>query len=143
MRLVKAVIGEFLQLRPKGLRHFARGAADFDRTLDELRLNLFHQVDFFLTDGFTQRISLAASKAAPFLRNLHKLLLVDQNSVGVFQRITHTLVQVGNRLFAVLAADKAIDKLHRPRTVQRHHSDDILKMRRLERPQVAFHTRRF
>jgi len=84
VRLVKAVISEFLQLRPEGFRHFARGAADFDRALDKFRLNLFHQVDFFLTDGFTQRISLTASKAAPFLRNLHKLLLVNQNSVGVF-----------------------------------------------------------
>ena len=84
MRLIKAVISEFLQLRPKGLRHFAGGAADFDRALDELRLNLFHQVDFFLTDSFTQRISLAASEATPFLGNLHKLLLVDQNTIGVF-----------------------------------------------------------
>ena len=85
MRLIKAVISEFLQLRPESFCHFARGAANFDRALDELRLNLFHQVDFFLTDGFAQRISLAASEAAPFLGNLHKLLLVDQNTIGVFQ----------------------------------------------------------
>ena len=143
MRLVETVISELLQLRPEGFRHFARGAADFDRALDELRLNLFHQVDFFLTDGFAQRISLTSSKAAPFLRNLHKLLLVNQNSVGIFQRIAHTFVQVGNRLFAVLAANKAIDKLHRPRAVQRYHGDDVFEMRRLERPQVAFHACRF
>ena len=70
------------------------------------------------------------------------MFLIHQNTIRIFERIAHTFMQIGNFLLPVLAADKAVNKLYRPRAVQRHHGDDVFEMRRLERPQIAFHARR-
>ncbi|MCY1562688.1 hypothetical protein D9M68_1001290 [compost metagenome] len=42
----------------------------------------------------------------------------------------------------MLALNKAIDKLHRTRAIQRHHGNNIFKDRRLELTKIALHTSR-
>ena len=85
MALVEAVISKLLQLRPKRLSHLTRRSTDLHCSFDKLRLNLLHQVDLFLTNGLAQGIGLSTSKAAPLLGDLHKLLLIDQNTIRVLK----------------------------------------------------------
>ena len=82
---VKAVVSKLFQLRPKCLSHLTRRSTDLHRSFNKLRLNLLHQVDLFLTNSLTQGIGLPTSKAAPLLRDLHKLLLIDQNTIRVLK----------------------------------------------------------
>ena len=131
VRLIETIVGELFQLSPEHFRNFLSCATNFNSTLDEFRLDLFHQVNFFLTNSLTQCVSLTTSKSAPFLRNLHKLLLIDQNSVGIFQRVFHSGMQVSYLFFAVFTSNKTVNKLHRTRTIKSHHSNNIFKRSRL------------
>ncbi len=108
-------------------------------------MHFFHNIALFLTNRLTQRIGLAAAKPAHFDGNLHDLLLVHQNAVGIFQRGFHERVIIGNLFQAVLALHKTIRQpgAQRARPVQRAHGDNVVKHRRLELAQVAFHARRF
>ena len=81
--LIETVISEFFQRIPELLSDFLGRATDLDRALDKLWLDLFHQVNFLFTDCLTQGVSLSAGKATPLFGNLHKLLLIDQNAVGI------------------------------------------------------------
>ena len=113
-----------------------------DSTLNKVNFHLAHQVDFLLAHGFTQGVRLTAGKSAPFLRYLHELLLIDKDAVGILQRIFHTRVKISDILLTMFSLDKRIDKLHRPRPVQRHHGDDVVKHRRLQVAKIALHARR-
>ena len=143
VRLIETIVGELFQLSPERFRNFLSCATNFNRTLDEFRLDLFHQVNFLLTNSLTQRVSLTTSKSTPFLRNLHKLLLIDQNSVGIFQRVFHSRMQISYFFLAVFAPNKAVNKLHRARTIKSHHSNNIFKRSRLQSAQISLHSRRF
>src|SRR5919199_751955 len=84
MRLVKTVVRKFFQLIPKGFGNLFGGTTNFNRPLYKLWLDLLHKVDFLFSYRFAQRVGLTTSKATPFFRDLHELLLIDQNSIGVF-----------------------------------------------------------
>ena len=131
VRLIETIVSEFFQLSPESFRNLLSCATNFNRTLDEFRLNLFHQVNFLLTNSLTQCVSLTTSKSTPFLRNLHKLLLIDQNSVSIFQRVFHSRMQISYFFLAVFTPNKAVNKLHRARTIKSHHSNNIFKRSRL------------
>ena len=131
VRLIKTIVGELFQLSPERFRNFLSCATNFNRTLDEFRLDLFHQVNFLLTNSLTQRVSLTTSKSTPFLRNLHKLLLIDQNSVSIFQRVFHSRMQISYFFLTVFTSNKAVNKLHRTWTIKSHHSNNIFKRSRL------------
>ena len=64
----------------------------YSPTVLELQYSDNLMITSFSTNRLTQSISLAAGKATPFLTNLHKLLLVNQDSVSVFERVFHTWV---------------------------------------------------
>ena len=143
VRLIETIVGEFFQLSPERFRNFLSCATNFNRTLDKFRFDLFHQVNFLLTNSLTQCVSLTTSKSTPFLRNLHKLLLIDQNSVSIFQRVFHSRMQISYFFFAVFAPNKTVNKLHWTRTIKSHHSNNIFKRSRLQSTQISLHSRRF
>ena len=131
VRLIETIVGELFQLSPESFRNFLSCATNFNRTLDKFRLDLFHQVNFLLTNSLSQCVGLTASKSTPFLRNLHKLLLIDQNSVSIFQRVFHSRMQISYLFFAMFTPNKTVNKLHRARTIKSHHSNNIFKRSRL------------
>ena len=143
VRFIETIVSEFFQLSPESFRNFLSCATNFNRTLDKFRFDLFHQVNFLLTNSLSQRVSLTASKSTPFLRNLHKLLLIDQNSVSIFQRVFHSRMQISYFFFAVFTPNKTVNKLHQARTIKSHHSNNIFKRSRLQSTQISLHSRRF
>ena len=84
VRLVETVVREVEQLRPESFSLLLSSTTHFLGTFNKFRLHLIHQVDFLFTHRLTQSICLTTGKATPFLRDLHELLLIDQNTVGGF-----------------------------------------------------------
>lgn len=143
VRFVKTVVREVEQLTPKLFGNFFGRATDFNRAFNKLWFYLVHEVDFFLTNGFAERIGLATGKTAPFTRNLHELLLINHNTVSIFEGVFEAGMEVSDRLLAVFAANEAVDELHWARAVEGHHSDNVLEAVRLEVLQITFHAGRF
>ena len=85
MGLIETVVSEIEELAPEFLGNFFGRATDFNRALNKFRLHLLHEVHFFLTYSFTERIGLATSKSTPFLGNLHELFLVNQNAISILE----------------------------------------------------------
>ena len=132
VRFVETVVREVEQLTPKLFGNFFGRATDFNRAFNKLWFYLVHEVDFFLTDSLAERIGLATGKTAPFTRNLHELLLVNHNTVSIFQGVFEAGMEVSDRLLAVFTTNEAVDELHWARAVEGHHSDNVLEAVRLE-----------
>ena len=109
--------------------------------VDELGLHFVQHVALLLTHGLTQRIGLAAREPGELLRQQHDLLLVDRDAVGVAQVLLHVGDLVGHRLLPVFAGDEIGDVLHRARTVEGVHGDQVFETVGLEVAQVLLHAR--
>ena len=143
VRLVKTVVGELFKVIPEFFDFSTIGVRMFNGTLNKLALHFFHKFDIFLTNGFSKRIRLATGKSANFLRNLHKLLLINQNSVSVFKGIRHMIFVESNFFFSVLSGDKFWNFAHRTRSIQRHHRDNVFELSWFQFAQIAFHSSGF
>ena len=97
----------------------------------------------FFAHGAAQQVGFAKAIAGQHLRELHHLLLVDDDAVGLLQDRLGKRVKVVRRLQAVLAVDKGLDVVHRARPVERVQSDDVAEAVRLEFPQRLAHARTF
>ena len=115
-------------------RDAVRGAA-----VEELPLERRHQLVDLLADRATERLRLGRREAGELLRDLHVLLLVDADPVRVAVIGSQPLVDVRDRLAAVLARRVARDVLHRPRPVERDERDQVLELRRLHLAQRVAH----
>ena len=110
---------------------------------DEAALLLRHLALVFLAHGAAQQVGFAQREARHHLGDLHHLLLVDDDAVGLLQdRLQHGM-QVVERLLAVLAVDVGRDVVHRAGAVERHHGDDVLEAVGLEPLEAFAHARAF
>jgi hypothetical protein len=138
VRLVEAVPGELLHLVPDlaGLLlvHAARGAA-----LQELVHLGGHHLDLLLAHRLAQDVGLAEREAGERRGDLHHLLLVDHDAVGLFQDRLERRVLVGDARLAVPALDEVVDHLHRPGTVERVERRQVLEAVGLEALQDVAH----
>ena len=141
MRLVKGVGSKFLPVAPYLLQHL-RVVAVLLSLLDELRLHRIYDSLFLLTHRLTQRIRLTSGEARQLTGKKHHLLLIDRDAVGILQILLHTRDIVGNRLLAVLAGNEVRNVIHRSRTVEGVHGDEVLEYRRLQLTEILLHTRR-
>ncbi|MNR19180.1 hypothetical protein D3C85_1359540 [compost metagenome] len=82
VRLVETVIRKLFQLVPELFGNLFLGTTRLDSTFHEINLYLTHQINLLFTYCFTQSISLSTGKPGPLLGDLHKLLLVHQNTVS-------------------------------------------------------------
>ena len=110
--------------------------------LDELGLHLVYDVLLLLTHGLTQGVRLTTGEVGQLAREEHHLLLVYGDTVGVLEVLLHTGNVVLNGLAAVLTVNEVGDVVHRTRTVQRVHGDEVLEGRGLQLAQVLLHTGR-
>jgi len=141
MRLVEGVGSKLLPVAPYLLQHL-RVVAVLLSLLDKLRLHRIYDGLFLLTHRLTQGIRLASGEAGKLTGKKHHLLLIDRNAVGILQILLHTRDIVGNLLLAVLAGNKVRDVIHRSRTVEGVHGDEVLEHRRLQLTEILLHTRR-
>ena len=118
VRLVEAVAGEFRHLVEDQLGARALDPA-LGRARDELLALRVHLGLDLLAHRAAQQIGAAQRVAGQHLGDLHDLLLVDHDAVGLLQDPLELRVQVVGLLLAVLDRDVARDVLHRPRAVQR------------------------
>ncbi len=129
--LVEPVAGELLDEVPDAL-----GLLDLDlvglAAGDELLALLGHQLAVLLPHRLAQGVGLAEREPGQVRGELHDLLLVDHDPVGLLEMSLHERVLVGDRSAAVLAVDEVLDEVHRARPVQRHHRDDVLDALRLQ-----------
>ncbi|MNC32260.1 hypothetical protein D3C75_806060 [compost metagenome] len=88
---------------------------------------LVQRLPLLLRDGPAQQIRFPERETGHQRSDLHDLLLIDDNAIGIVQN----LLQIGMRILhfdlAVFACDIFRNKFHRTRTVQRHHRYDILE----------------
>jgi hypothetical protein len=84
VRLIETVSRKIFELLPKVFHRLFIYTGNLLTTLNHLVVHFAHHVDILFTDCLTQSVSLTTSEPTNFFRNLHDLLLVDQNAIGVF-----------------------------------------------------------
>ena len=96
-----------------------------------------------LAHGAAQQIGFAERIAGEILRDLHHLLLIDDDAVGLLQDRLEARGGDIRALLAVLARAIGRDIRHRPRTVERDQRDNILEAVRPHVDQRAPHALTF
>ena len=143
MALVEAVAAEVFQqledLFRRLLVHAVLHAAGH-----EVVLGLVDDLRLFLAHGPPQHIGGAQGKAAQGLHDLHHLLLIEDDAVGLGQDGFQQRMLVGG-LFPVAAGYVILHHTaaQRPGPVEGHHGDDVLETGGLEVPQVLLHALAF
>ena len=142
MALVEAVARE--------LRHLVedhRGARLLDVVLgcafDEVRALGIHLRLDLLAHGAAQQVGAAQRIARQDLGDLHHLLLVDHDAVGLFQDALERRMQVVGLLLTILDADIGRDVVHRAGPIERHQRDQVLEAVGLELGQDVAHAAAF
>ena len=142
MRFVEPVAGELghqfedvvCLVRRHPLCHGAR---------DEPLLLLIHLRFDLLAHGPPQQVRLAEGISGEHLGDLHHLLLVDHDAVGLFQYGLDEGMQAVGKLLAPLAGDETGNVVHRSRTVERHDGDDVLDAVGVHLAKHVAHSRAF
>ena len=140
VRLVEGVGGKLLPVAPDLLEH-SRIVAVLLSLLDELRLHRIYDSLLLLTHRLTEGIRLASGEACQLAGKEHHLLLIHRDAVGILEVFLHAGDIVGDGLLAVLAGDEVGDVIHRSRTVEGVHGDEVLENRRLQLAEILLHTR--
>ena len=126
MRFVKAVGCELGNLIKDVRCMFTTNTILF-RAIDKQRALLFHFLGDFFTHRTAQQICAAERVTRHDLGQLHDLFLIDHDAVGFFEDRLQHRVHVIWFFQTVLTRDVIWDIIHRPRTIQGHHSDNIFK----------------
>ena len=108
VRFVEAVAGEFGHQIENALglfrRNFVRGAAG-----QEFLALRGHLVAILLAHGAAQDVGFAEREAGQAIGDLHHLLLIEDDAVGLFQDLLQLGQVVGDFFLAVLAGDEIVD----------------------------------
>ena len=96
MRLVEGIGGKLLPFAPNLLQD-RRIVTILLSTGDKLRLQGIQLILEFLTHRLTQGIRLATCKVSQQTRQQHDLLLIDRNTIRIFQVTLHDIDIVDNR----------------------------------------------
>ena len=145
MRLVERVAGEGKDRVPQRLDGgFAEVVVQ--HALPEAGVGLFQLGQLLLTHGATQQVGLTQGVPGHLLRQLHDLLLVDDQAVGLREDLRERLLQLGvNRLdvfqgvLALGVRDVGVHT-HRSRSIQRQGGDDVAESGGLHQFQQLAHT---
>ena len=110
--------------------------------LDELRFHLVNDGFHLLTHRLTKGITLTTCKVRQLATQEHYLLLIDSDSVGVFEVLLHTRDVVLHQRRVMFTPDKVWDIIHWPRTIERIHGDEVFKHCWMKLTQILLHTSR-
>ena len=110
---------------------------------NKLGIHVIQLVNQLFTHCLTQVITLTSCEVSNFTRQKHHLFLVYRDAIRVLEVFLHTREVIGNGFNPVLTFDKLRDILHRPRTIQSIHCNQVLKGRGVKFAEILLHTRRF
>ena len=115
-----------------------------ERAVDEDALLLRHLLGLLLAHRAAEEIGAAERVAGERLRDLHDLLLVDDDAVRRLEQLVDERVQLRDRRAAVLAVDEVLDHAgaERARAVERDGGDDVLEAVGLEVLEELLHPAR-
>src|SRR5690606_10405871 len=122
-----------LQISPNGIN----GA------FTNVTLKSCHSLRKCLTHSAALGIALPARKTTHAFANLHDLLLVANNTVGIFQCLLPGGVKIVRVFLALLSSNKIFYPLHWTRSVERVHSNKVFNNTPLKFFKVALHTGSF
>ena len=142
MGFVEAVTGELLhQVEDRaggfGIHALGAGAVDEDAAL------ALHLVGLLLAHGPAQQVGVAQRVTGQLLGDLHHLLLVDHDALGLAEQRLQIRVQVLGFLAPVLALYVVGNQVHGPRPVERDQRNDVFQPVRLQLGGQLAHARRF
>ena len=135
---VEGIGGEFLPVFPY-LVEFVFGMSVGFTTFVEENLEFVHFLDLLLAHGFAEGVALAAGESCQLAGEKHDLLLVYGDAIGVLEVLFHAGDVVFDRFASLLAVDEVGNVVHRTRTVERVHSDEVFKDMRLQFAEVFLH----
>ena len=141
MTLVEGIRGKLLPIGPDLFQRFRLVAIGLT-TRHELALQVVHLVDQLLTHCLTQGIALATGEIGQQTREQHDLLLIDCNAVCIFQVTLHHRNVILDLLLSLFTGDKRRNIVHRSRTVEGIHGNQVLELGGLQLLQVLLHTGR-
>src|SRR5215204_2612877 len=133
------------------LRHQAEDLAGgllrdlvLDAARDELLLVDGHLLALLLAHRAAHEVGLAQGVAAEPLRELHDLLLVDEDAVGVLEDLLHLRHEVLDRLLAVVAVDEVVHHaaVERAGAVEGVEGREVFEGLGAELPADLLHARR-
>ena len=128
MRLRESVAGEVgHQVEDLGRLRLTHAAAD--RALDELGAHLRHLFLFLLAHRAAEDVGFAQAEAGQLAGDVHHLLLVHDDAVGLFQDRLELGQRVDDLLLAVLALHVLIQQaaLERPRPEKGNRRRDVIE----------------
>ena len=128
VRLVEAVVGELVEQVPDLVGLGAADAVGLG-ALDEQRLLRVHLGLDLLAHRAAQEVGAAEGEARELAGDLHHLLLVDDDALGLVEDRVDRGVQAVALLAAVLDVAELRDVLHRAGAVERDQRDDVLDAR--------------
>ena len=140
--LVEGVFGEGLPVGPDLLQDGLRVAVG-QRALHEGFLERVEHGFLLLAHGLAELVGLALGEAGQLLRQAHDLLLVDRDAVGLLEELLHlgeVVVDLGR---VVLARHEVRDVVHRARTVEGVHGDQVLETLGVQADQPLLHAAGF
>jgi len=140
VRLVEAVPRE-VGHQVEDLRRRRLGDRPGEGALDEAGALLVHDLLLLLPHRAAEQVGLAQRVARQGGGDLHDLLLVDDDPVGLLQDRLQERVLVLDRPVAVLPLDEVLDHpgAERARAVEGVHRDEVLERLRVELAQVLRH----
>ena len=139
MRLIERIGCELLPVCPYLIQHLGV-VAILLATLNELWLHGVDNVLFLLTHSLTQGIALTTGKVGQLTRQQHHLLLIDGDAIGVLEVFLHAGDVVLDFLATILTGDERRNVVHRSRTVEGVHGNEVLEHRRMKLAEVFLHT---
>ena len=139
---VEAIVGELVQQVPDlgrlGLIHVILGSP-----FEEFGPLGVHRLLDFLTHRAAQQVCTPKAVPRHFLRDLHHLFLIDDDTLGLVQNMVDGGMQRVPFAQLVLDLTELGNVLHRARPVKRDEGDDILNTVRLHPLERVHHARAF
>ena len=142
MRLVEGVGSKLLPVGPYLFQYLGVVSVLLSAG-DEFGFHVVQLVAQLLTHGLTQGIRFASGKVGQQTRKKHDLLLVDGDAVRILQVLFHDRYIVLDGLASLLTVDEVGDVVHRSRSVEGVHGNQVLESAGLQLAQVLLHTGRF
>ena len=141
MGLVEGIRCELLPVCPDLLEHVLRMSV-LCTSFDKEALEAVQHVLELLTHGLTERICLTSGEVGKLTRQKHHLLLIYCDTVCVLECLLHVRKVIHDRLTALLTLYEVRNIVHRARTIEGVHRNEVFETCRLELDKPLLHTRR-
>ncbi len=95
--------------------------------VEKFRFQGIQQGENLLAHGLSQHVGLTLGKTCQFLRKQHDLLLINGDTVRLFEKLFGCLNVVNDGLLSVFPPDKTRNVLDRAWSVEGVHGDQVVE----------------